>query len=146
MPKRTPYAFSLRRRSRPNPRASRRCEEAPERGRSPPVSVVWRAPKTPTQRRCCVMDAQNRVTLVREKIGNGSLPPTPWVTLWGGPGTRAACAACERPIVPPALEFECHAEGGPSALGRASAPPRRPLALGYGSATDADPGGARPRR
>ena len=58
------------------------------------------------------MDSQDRVALVREKIGNGSLPPTPCVTLWGGPGTRAACAACERPIVPPALEFECHAEDG----------------------------------
>jgi len=58
------------------------------------------------------MDAEERTKLIITKLNDGSLPAKPCAVLWGGTGTGAVCAGCEKPITPPQIEFECHADDG----------------------------------
>ena len=49
------------------------------------------------------------VKRIREKIATGILPNVPAREIWGGRGTGAVCAACDRPIDPsePEIEADC---------------------------------------
>jgi len=48
---------------------------------------------------------------IREKIGARSLPCEPCRAVWAGPGLGGQCAACDRPILPTEIEFECEQPG-----------------------------------
>ncbi len=52
------------------------------------------------------MDVDEIRRLIREKIARGLLPSTPAREIWGGRGTGAVCAACDRPIAPSESEIE----------------------------------------
>jgi hypothetical protein len=57
-------------------------------------------------------DPAPRVRLeIREKIATRSLPCEPCKAVWGGAGSGAPCAACDRPILPAEIEFECEQPG-----------------------------------
>jgi hypothetical protein len=47
--------------------------------------------------------------LIRRKIQSGVLPNVPAKEIWGGRGTGAQCAACDRTINPsePEIEADC---------------------------------------
>jgi len=49
------------------------------------------------------------VGLIRKKIKSGVLPGAPAREVWGGRGTGAICAACDRTIAPsePEIEADC---------------------------------------
>jgi hypothetical protein len=49
------------------------------------------------------------VQRIREKIASGRLPATPPREVWGGRGTGAVCAACDRAIASnePEIEADC---------------------------------------
>ena len=52
---------------------------------------------------------QEIVLLIREKIRSGVLPNVPAREIWGGRGTGATCAACDRVIgsTEPEIEADC---------------------------------------
>ena len=52
------------------------------------------------------MTKQEILDRIRQKIAAGILPPVPAREIWGGRGTGATCAACDRKIAPDESEIE----------------------------------------
>lgn len=49
---------------------------------------------------------------VRSKLQGGVLPREECARTWAGPGSGKACVACDQPIPPEEVEFECERQRG----------------------------------
>jgi hypothetical protein len=97
----------------PSPATDRRLDTGagigPESGAPAPSQPGGRLIREPLGEPA---DAAARVRpKVREKIATRSLPCEPCKAVWGGAGSGAPCAACDRPILPSEIEFECEQPG-----------------------------------
>jgi hypothetical protein len=59
-----------------------------------------------------VIDPEQLLDIIREKILRGDLPKEHCRMTWYHPGTGGRCAACEQPVVAPEVEVECDLPGG----------------------------------
>jgi hypothetical protein len=51
-------------------------------------------------------DADRLIESIRAKVDAGLLPRKAPAKVWGGRGTGASCAGCDRPIQPDQIEYE----------------------------------------
>ena len=59
-----------------------------------------------------MIDPDELLNIIREKILRGALPKEHCRMTWYGPGTGGICAACELPIMADEVEVECDLPGG----------------------------------